>query len=312
MDFKRGYYRVGYRINTDTPAGPARDAAVAKFMKLLPNRTEAVMIFMESGLFLFMTCDRYDLTQRTDWTILYTERYCKDVLIGVGMHDVPGLGCTVWRTRAEYIANIMEQALLDRNPIKSYYPDTYRFQDKASTGGFPYYYLYDYYPHKRYDYDQLDANQRLTSTLVTHFKEGRRPARLHISTILKAAMLREPFLRYDLLTVIPASTQQKNRKRFEAFCQQFAELGKNGFDAIRIIHDREEMKGQSGCDKTANLAFDHEKIAGKRILLLDDVITRGDGFRQAAEKLMDNGATSVTGLFLARTVTPNILRAQNR
>ena len=43
-------------------------------------------------------------------------------------------------------------------------------------------------------------------------------------------------------------------------------------------------------------------ITGKRTLLLDDIITRGDGFRQTAEKLMDSGAASVTGLFLAQTV----------
>lgn len=297
-------YRKGCRINTDTPESPEREAVVEKFKELLPDRTESVMIFQESGLFLFMICDRYDLESRTDWAIIHTEPYCKDVLIGVGMHDIPGLGCTVWCTRAEYIANIMERALLDRNPIKSYYPDTYTFHKADSSGGFPYYYLYDYYPYKRYDYTQLTANQRLTSTLITHFKEGRRPAGLHISTILKAAMLQEPSLGYDLLAVIPASTRQKNRKRFEVFCELFAEPGKNGFDAIRILHDREEMKGQSGCDKTANLVFDREMIAGKRILLLDDVITRGDGFRQTSEKLMDNGAASVTGLFLARTVAP--------
>ena len=297
-------YNKGCRINTDTPESPEREAAIEKFKELLPNRTESVMIFMESGLFLFMICDRYDIGARTDWAIIYTEQYCKDVLIGVGMHDIPGLGCTVWRTRAGYIANIMEQALLDRNPIKSYYPDTYTFQKADSVGGFPYYYLYDYYPHKRYDYARLTANQRLTSTLITHFKEGRRPARLHISTILKAAILHEPSLQYDLLAVIPASTQQRNRKRFEAFCGLFAEPSKNGFDAIRILHDREELKGQSGCDKTANLTFDRDMIAGKRILLLDDIITRGDSLQQTAEKLMDNGAISVTGLFLARTVAP--------
>lgn len=305
MASKYRLYKKGCRINTDTPESEEREAAVEKFQKLLPDRTESVMIFLESGLFLFMICDRYNLEARTDWAIIYTERYCKDVLIGVGMHDIPGLGCTVWRTRAEYIANIMERALLDRNPIKSYYPDTYAFHEVSSIGSFPYYYLYDYYPHKRYDYERLNANQRLTSTLITHFKEGRRPAGLHISTILKAAMLKEPSLQYDLLAVIPASTRQKNRKRFESFCGLFAEPDKNGFDAIRILHDREEMKGQSRCDKTANLTFDREMIAGKRILLLDDVITRGDGFRQTAEKLMDSRAASVTGLFLARTVRLN-------
>ena len=41
------------------------------------------------------------------------------------------------------------------------------------------------------------------------------------------------------------------------------------------------------------------------VILVDDVITRGRTFCQTADKLMQNGASSVVGLFVAKTVNPD-------
>lgn len=44
---------------------------------------------------------------------------------------------------------------------------------------------------------------------------------------------------------------------------------------------------------------------GKKVILVDDVITRGRTFVQIANKLISNGASSVEGLFVAKTINPN-------
>ena len=44
---------------------------------------------------------------------------------------------------------------------------------------------------------------------------------------------------------------------------------------------------------------------GKKVILIDDIITRGTTFNKTADKLESMGAVCVTGLFLAKTINPD-------
>lgn len=46
-------------------------------------------------------------------------------------------------------------------------------------------------------------------------------------------------------------------------------------------------------------------IQGKKVILIDDVITRGRTFSDTAIKMINKGASSVVGLFVAKTVNPD-------
>ena len=45
-----------------------------------------------------------------------------------------------------------------------------------------------------------------------------------------------------------------------------------------------------------------EISGGKNVVLLDDVLTTGESFRQLQRKMKQLGALSVTGVFLGKTV----------
>ncbi len=49
-------------------------------------------------------------------------------------------------------------------------------------------------------------------------------------------------------------------------------------------------------------------VAGKNIILIDDVITRGMTYVHTTNKLINNGANMVKGLFLAKTINPDWVR----
>ena len=49
-------------------------------------------------------------------------------------------------------------------------------------------------------------------------------------------------------------------------------------------------------------------VAGKNIILIDDVITRGMTYMHTTNKLINNGANMVKGLFLAKTINPDWVR----
>ena len=69
------------------------------------------------------------------------------------------------------------------------------------------------------------------------------------------------------------------------------------------MHDTAPQKSLSATDRAANLAgafMAQPGAAGRRILLVDDVMTTGATLREAARALKDAGAASVVGLALAR------------
>lgn len=108
-----------------------------------------------------------------------------------------------------------------------------------------------------------------------------------------------------VLIPIPALTRERQRKRFPVVCYYLSEwLGiKDGFKAIWIEEDRKQLKGK-GKDKDIlrNLQFTRRYIRGKNVVLLDDVLTTGESFRQLQRKMKQLGALSVIGVFLGKTV----------
>ena len=108
-----------------------------------------------------------------------------------------------------------------------------------------------------------------------------------------------------VLIPIPASTRERQRKRFPVVCYYLSEwLGiTDGFKTIWIEEDREQLRGK-GKDKDIlrNLQFTRRYIRGKNVVLLDDVLTTGESFRQLKRKMKQLGALSVIGVFLGKTV----------
>ena len=108
------------------------------------------------------------------------------------------------------------------------------------------------------------------------------------------------------ICIIPASTAEKTKVRFMTFCANLSSFlqMENGYEFICNLKDRApgHIEGHME-DPLINLAFKKE-FNGKRIILFDDVITRGKNFRTVADKLLELGAKKVIGLMLG----PNIYK----
>ncbi len=177
---------------------------------------------------------------------------------------------------------------------------------QGNKNGFDYNFLWDYLP-SRYEATEEQASVR---RLVFNFKDGKYLPVLQ--TLLSGLRENLPTTWLNnsntLVCCIPASTHVKNANRFEYFCARLAQdLGViNGYDAIGVLQDHDA--GHLGT-KPANvlpyLSFNSNKIRDKRILLVDDVITRGKSFYQVADHLQSLGASSVRGVFVAKTINPD-------
>lgn len=173
----------------------------------------------------------------------------------------------------------------------------------GTKGVFNYTAYLPYYPTRFEVSDDLDTIRKV----VWNFKDGRisKSVAETLAPAVKGGGLSNCTPLSDWwLCVIPASTQAKTVARFNTFCQEFCKLTglKNGYSLLTNSGDRDAIHTQE--DRNAvnimdNIAFGD--VAGKKIVLFDDIYTTGKSFLKVATKLKELGASEVHGLFLGKT-----------
>lgn len=177
---------------------------------------------------------------------------------------------------------------------------------EVSISGFRAVYCMDYYPKNKYPDSALSAEKVRAREFLLGMKDGRFWEKS--ADILEHYLLGH-FWKDDLkaraVCYIPASSAEKTRQRF-ARLDSHVRMRTGicgGLDWIRVMRDRSPTReGSKQDDTTWNLFFDAEKIRGQRIVLVDDITTRGMSFVQCARKLMDFGAVEVVGFFFGKSV----------
>jgi predicted amidophosphoribosyltransferase len=111
-----------------------------------------------------------------------------------------------------------------------------------------------------------------------------------------------------IICFIPASTSDRTIKRYSSVASKLTEQSgvQATLSAITRSSDSEagHIAGKSS-NPAAGFVFNSSIFRGKKVILVDDVITRGRTFAQTANKMIANGASSVEGLFVAKTVNPD-------
>ena len=116
--------------------------------------------------------------------------------------------------------------------------------------------------------------------------------------------------RYDLITWVPLSRQRKKERGYDqAFLLASAAALALGEVAVETLRKERDTDPQSGLEeefqRRANVLgayqpVDPELVAGKRVLLIDDVVTTGSTLSECARVLRTMGATDVMCATLAR------------
>ena len=116
--------------------------------------------------------------------------------------------------------------------------------------------------------------------------------------------------KYDLITWVPLSEKRRRERGYDqAFLLASAaalELGDVAVETLRKSRHTDAQSGLEGeAERRANVlgayaAVDPELLAGKRVLLIDDVVTTGATFSECARVLRTMGAKDVVCAALAR------------
>lgn len=169
---------------------------------------------------------------------------------------------------------------------------------------YEYRYLMEYLP-KRYSATMKQENDR---EVIYDFKNGYCSLCL-MNTIVECIkeIKNETGGNNWSICFIPASTKSKTQARYKKLAEAIQAAGYEvAINAIYNEHDHEagHLTGKTG-NPIEGFGFNASDIVGKKLIVIDDIITRGRTFQMVAEKLETMGAASVTGLFLAKTFNPD-------
>jgi len=154
------------------------------------------------------------------------------------------------------------------------------------------------------------------SELVTQFKfRGQAGWARAFATLMRSAPWIEPALdKAELIIPMPLSPQRLAERGFNQAFELAKQLDARKATASLLLRLREthaqaslNLQGRVANVKNA-FAVDPlrvNEVKGKRIVLIDDVMTSGASMHAAASALRQAGASSITGLVFARTDEPN-------
>ena len=164
-------------------------------------------------------------------------------------------------------------------------------------------YFFDYVPVK-YKATQREWDVR---HLIWEFKDGKRSEQV---AEIVSRMLQKQFgdeAGEIVFCCIPASSEEKNEQRYKDFSAQVCRLTGtiDGYDHVNIGGSRLAIHEKHGCKTVENVQvinFDETFFSGKKVLIFDDILTKGISYARFACMLESFGASVLGGYFLGRTV----------
>lgn len=114
--------------------------------------------------------------------------------------------------------------------------------------------------------------------------------------------------KYDLITWIPVSSERRESRGYDqamllayAVALELDDVALETLSKVKDTQAQSELKGRSEREKNifgAYKVISPELVAGKRILLIDDVYTTGATMQECAKTLLESGAGEVIGAVL--------------
>ena len=146
--------------------------------------------------------------------------------------------------------------------------------------------------------------------LIWNFKDGDNKKVTSKVAAIVAKQIRKQYgdeANNMLFVCVPASSEEKNRKRYEAFCEEVSALSGigNGYPSIKVEGGRlaiHEAKDGKHIKNTQIITFDAAALKGQKVVVFDDIITNGHSYARFATALEAQGAEVQSGYFLGRTL----------
>lgn len=167
-----------------------------------------------------------------------------------------------------------------------------------------YQYLKEYLP-VRY---QANAQQLADRQTCYNFKDGYLNDEVKSGFLNKIQEITNGEKTGWSICFIPASTKSKTQARYKKLAEAILAAGyKVAINAIYNEHDHEagHLTGKTG-NPIEGFGFNASDIAGKKIIVIDDIITRGRTFQMVAEKLETMGGSKRNRIVPGKDLQPRL------
>lgn len=166
------------------------------------------------------------------------------------------------------------------------------------------YSLLHYTPNKYLD--PSDYQQVIVNEFLIGFKNGAAfCSRLAVKMLCDKIRNTLEYEDYSLTLIpIPASSPQATKARYEFFCKQVCEEGRlvNGYQWIKNDGCSEKKHlSEHHSGETTKFILDKENLKGKKVVLFDDVMTKGSSILDVVAALEKIGAEVVAAFVLGET-----------
>lgn len=167
-------------------------------------------------------------------------------------------------------------------------------------------YMYSFYPYLPVKYKATEKQWKIRQ-FVWGFKDGKNSSQV-------AKMVAERLITAfgtgakDLVfCCIPASSKAKTEIRYKAFSDEVCRLtgATNAYPFVTVSGEKlslHETKRGKRVSSMEVIEVDEKFFGQKRVIVFDDVLTKGITYGRFAQYLENLGATVVGGMFLAKTI----------
>ena len=195
----------------------------------------------------------------------------------------------------------MSNYFIQRSSSRAYRPSSFTAHSyKTRSAMTKIYYFMDYLPIRFNSTDEQIEDRED----IFRFKDGYRVNRIYKGFADGITRLADAD---TVVCFVPASTAAKTKRRYEKVAKYLQ--GQTGIECSCTAIQK-PIDGESGhvAGKTSNPAaeftFDPNVFFGKKVILVDDVVTRGTTLESTARQLKRYGAKEVIGLVAGRTINP--------
>lgn len=150
---------------------------------------------------------------------------------------------------------------------------------------------------RRASFDDMEMSRK-----ILLFKDGRKSATTWAANEMAKA-LHPMDLTDTIIICIPASRQYTYTRHFKRFSKTLCDRchAINGFDLIKVVgkHCKKHI-----CKKDcslANIIIDDDKLKGRKVIIIDDIVTTGQTADSFAKRIQETGADVRMVCFLAKT-----------
>lgn len=171
-----------------------------------------------------------------------------------------------------------------------------------SVKGIPYYFFYYYYPTRFIDVSSTSDEAR---RMIWNFKNGISQSK--VIDLIKSKIT-STFLSSDIcdftFVCIPASTISDNNCRYREFSKKLCSSlnMRNAFDYINITKEKTPAHlSPTHTASPAEYSFNTSFFSGAKVILFDDVVTKGHSMQFFKDTLESLGATIICAISIGRT-----------